>query len=75
VRRLWLFGPHAAGTAAPGTPIDVLADIEGVLTYEQFTALQDELGRLLGAPAELVLKGDLDPSIAEVVMEGMLEIG
>ena len=52
VRQLWLYGPHARGKGADGIPLDILADIAGTLTYEDFQELQTKLGQLLGIPVD-----------------------
>ena len=74
VTRLWLFGPHMRGKGGPGIPLDILADIEGQLSYGDFLELQDALSRLLGVKVELVLKGSLDPSIAEIIIPEMIPV-
>jgi predicted nucleotidyltransferase len=74
VTHLWLFGPHARGEAKPGMPLDVLAELSGTLSYADFHALQDELSALAAIPVELVLKGDLDPTILEIIMPEMVAV-
>ena len=74
VQQLWLFGPHTTGHATPGTPLDMLAEIDGTLTYEQFDELQAELGRLLGVTVELVLKGEMPPDVAEIAFGAMVKV-
>ncbi|HEY3290572.1 MAG TPA: hypothetical protein VGK87_10635 [Anaerolineae bacterium] len=74
VQRLWLYGPHIRGKAAPGVPLDILADVAGPLSYDDFHALQAHLSELLALPVELVLMGSMDPSIAEIVIPEMIEI-
>ena len=75
VHRLWLFGPHAHGKGTPDMPLDILADVEGSLSYTEFLELQDLLGQWLGIQVELVLKGQLDPSIAEIIIPEMIAVG
>ena len=74
VRQLWLFGPHTRGIAPPGAPLDILADIDGSLSYDDFHALQTALADIAGMPVELVLKGSMDPAIAEIVIPEMIAI-
>jgi predicted nucleotidyltransferase len=74
VRQLWLFGPHARGEAQPGTPVDILADLEHVLSYAEFHALQALLGEYLGIPVELVLKGSLNPTSAEIILPELVPL-
>jgi predicted nucleotidyltransferase len=72
--RLYLFGPHARGEAKPGTPVDLLADLERPLSYEQFQELQAYLTECLGMPVELVLKGSLNPTIAEIILPELIPL-
>lgn len=74
VQRLWLYGPHTRGKVAPGVPLDILADVAGPLSYDDFHALQAHLSELLAVPVELVLMGSMDPSIAEIVIPEMVEV-
>jgi predicted nucleotidyltransferase len=74
VRQLWLFGPHAHGKGTPAMPLDILADVEGALSYAEFLELQELLGQWLGIQVELVLKGQLDPSVAEIVIPEMIAV-
>ncbi len=66
--RLWLFGPHARGEAQPGTPVDLLVELNRPLSYDEFQELQASLAQGLGQPVELVLKGSLDPALAEIIL-------
>ncbi len=74
VRQLWLFGPHTRRDAPPGAPLDILADIDGALSYDDFHALQTALAEIAGMPVELVLKGSMDPAIAEIVIPEMIAL-
>jgi predicted nucleotidyltransferase len=72
--RLYLFGPHARGEAKPGTPVDLLAELEHPLSYEQFLELQAYLSESLSMPVELVLKGSLNPTIAEIILPELIPL-
>jgi predicted nucleotidyltransferase len=74
VRQLWLFGPYAHGEAQPGTPVDIMAELEHPLSYDEFLALQTLLGEYLGNPVELVLKGSLNPTIAEIILPELVPL-
>ena len=74
VRQLWLFGPYAHGEAQPGTPVDIMAELEHPLSYDEFLALQTLLGEYLGATVELVLKGSLNPTIAEIILPELVPL-
>lgn len=74
VAHLWLFGPHTRADAPPGAPLDILADIDGSLSYDDFHALQAALADIVGMPVELVLKGSMDPGIAEIVIPEMVAV-
>ena len=71
---LWAFGPHAKGEAKPGTPVDLLAELERPLRYDEFLAMQAYLAECLGQPVELVLKGSLHPSIAEIILPELVPL-
>jgi uncharacterized protein len=74
VRQLWLFGPHARGEWRPGTPADILVDLEHALSYAEFQALQTLLGEYLGIPVELVLKGSLNPTSVEIILPELIPL-
>ena len=74
LRQLWLFGPHARGEAQPSTPVDLLAELDRPLSYADFLALQALLGEYLAEPVELVLKGTLNPTIAEIILPELIPI-
>jgi predicted nucleotidyltransferase len=74
VRQLWLYGPHVHGKGSAGMPLDVLADIVGTLTYEDFLQLQATLSQLMDMPVELVLKGSMAPDVADLVIPEMIAI-
>ena len=74
VRQLWLFGPYAQGEGQPGLPVDLLAELDHALSYEDFLALQALLGDYLGNPVELVLKGSLNPTIAEFILPELVPL-
>lgn len=74
LRQMWLFGPHARGEAQPGTPVDLLAELDHPLSYEDFQALQALLGEYLGETVELVLKGGLNPTIVEIILPELIPI-
>ncbi len=74
VNELYLFGPYAHGEAQPGTPVDIMAELEHPLSYDEFLALQTLLGEYLGETVELVLKGSLNPTIAEIILPELIPI-
>jgi predicted nucleotidyltransferase len=74
VRRLWLFGSYARGEAMPGVPVDLLAELDRALSYDEFLALQSLLGECLGQTVELVLKGTLTPTINEIIQPELIPL-
>jgi predicted nucleotidyltransferase len=74
VKELYLFGPYARGEAQPGTPVDIMAELEHPLSYDEFLALQTLLGEYLGIAVELVLKGSLNPTIAEIILPELIPL-
>ncbi len=72
--RLWLFGPRARGEAQPGTPVDLLAELDRPLSYDEFQELQAILAQTLGQPVELVIRGSLDPALAEIILPELVPL-
>jgi hypothetical protein len=69
LRRRWpisylgLFGSWARGEQRPDSDLDLLVDFDGPLDLYAYVGLQDEIGRRLGLPVDLVHRRGLRPFI------------
>jgi len=65
VARLWVFGSTARGEARADSDIDLLAefDPDAKLSLVGLSSLRADLSDLLGAPADLVERGTLRPTV------------
>jgi predicted nucleotidyltransferase len=65
VRQAWLFGSVAAGTAEPGSDIDLLVSS---VDAEDYWVLRRELEAAIGCPLDLYTQND-DPVLVRKVIE------
>ncbi len=74
VRSLGVFGSSARGEADPQSDVDILVEFEHAPTFFQFVELEDELGRLLSANVDLVMKSALRPRIGERILSEVVRV-
>ncbi len=67
VTGLWVFGSIARGDPGPGSDVDLMAEFDAGarLSLVGLASLRADLTDLLGAPADLVERNALHPSIRE----------
>jgi len=54
--------------------VDILVEFEHAPTFFQFVELEDELGRLLVANVDLVMKSALRPRIGERILSEVVQV-
>lgn len=74
VRSLGVFGSFVRGEADPQSDVDVLVEFEHAPTFFQFVELEDELGQLLAANVDLVMKSALRPRIGERILSEIVPV-
>ncbi len=71
---LGVFGSWARGEQTPTSDVDLLVEFDGVVTYFDVLALEDELQALLGVRIDLVTPGALKRFIGERVRSELLPV-
>ena len=74
IRSLGVFGSWARGEQTPESDVDLLVEFEGVVTYFDILALEDELQALLGVRIDLATPGALKRFIGEQIRSELLPV-
>jgi predicted nucleotidyltransferase len=73
VRSLGFFGSIVRGEASPQSDIDVLVEF-AIPSFDHYMELKFYLEDLLGRPVDLVLKGNLIPSLRERILREVRDV-
>jgi predicted nucleotidyltransferase len=74
IASLGVFGSYVRNEQHEGSDLDVLVTFAQTPSLFTLVALQDELGELLGAPVDVVLKTSLKPHIGQQILREVVEI-
>jgi predicted nucleotidyltransferase len=74
VRSLGIFGSYVHGRQGKRSDLDVLVEFSRPPTLLQFIRLERELGVLLGARVDLVMKSALKPAIGERILREVVPV-
>jgi predicted nucleotidyltransferase len=74
IRTLGVFGSWARGEQTPESDVDLLVEFDGVVTYFEVLALEDELRALLGVRVDLATPGALKRFIGERIRSELLPV-
>lgn len=72
VAQLGVFGSYARGEQKKGSDLDLLVDFDGPIGIFAYVALEDELGRRLGVPVDLVSRSALKPIIGAYILDELV---
>jgi hypothetical protein len=67
-RNVRVFGSTALGTAADGSDVDILVDLDADRSLLDHVGLQQELEELLGCDVDVVVEGGLSPYLQERIL-------
>lgn len=65
---LGVFGSWVRGEQREGSDLDLLVDFDGPIDLFAYARLQEEIGRRLGVPVDLVHRPGLKPAIGRNVL-------
>lgn len=74
VAGLGVFGSYARGEQTATSDLDLLVDFDGPIGLLEFVRLEEEIGRRLGVPVELVTRAALRPVIGEHIMRELVPV-
>jgi len=63
-----IFGSIARGDAHEGSDVDILIDKHNIKSLMDYVAMEQELGRLIGMPVEVVDKRHIKPNRLPYIM-------
>lgn len=67
-RNVRIFGSSARQTAADGSDVDILVDLEAGRSLLDHVGLKQELEELLGQPVDIVVEGGISPYLEERIL-------
>jgi uncharacterized protein len=68
VRALYLFGSTRRDEARPGSDVDLFIDYAEGFSLLDLVALNEDVGRMLGARADITTRGGLHPLLREDIL-------
>jgi predicted nucleotidyltransferase/plasmid maintenance system antidote protein VapI len=73
VKNAWVFGSYARNDAHPGSDIDILIDVptDKKFTLYDMAQIQEDLEKMLGLKADVVMLKGLDPAIRKKIQNEM----
>jgi len=74
VQSLGVLGSSGRDEANSRSDVDTLVEFEHAPAFFQFVELDDELGRLLAANVDLVMKSALRPRIGERILSEVVQV-
>ena len=73
--RLYLFGSAARDEAGPASDVDLFFDFDDArFSIVELVALQDRIGKLLNARADVMSRGSLHPRIRSSVEHSAVQV-
>ncbi len=73
VRRMGLFGPHAAGTAEPEHEIDLLVALHEP-TFDAYRQIRTLVERVLDHPVDVVVESAQHAEVRPMVMTAIIDV-
>lgn len=76
MKSLALFGSLARGGAAPARDVDILVELDRLITLFDLVALEQRLAELLGVPkVDVVLQDCIYPELKDSILEDAIHVG
>ena len=76
VQSLALFGSLARGEATAASDVDILVELDRLITLFDLVALEQRLAHLLGVPkVDVVLRDCIYPELKDSILEDAIHVG